>query len=103
VGLIWDIVNMWVDAQESSGVVYQKLRPYIRHVHVKDIRVVDGKHQYVLVGKGEAPLRAAIDTLKAGGYDGYYSFEWEKLWHPEIQEPELAIPSFPTAMKTYFS
>ena len=21
------------------------------------------------------------------GYKGYYSFEWEKLWHPEIAEP----------------
>jgi sugar phosphate isomerase/epimerase len=102
VGLIWDIFNMWADAQESPALVYRKLKPYIRHVHVKDARIVAGKHQYVLLGEGEAPLREAISALKAGDYEGYYSFEWEKLWHPEIAGPELAIPHYPTAMKAYF-
>jgi len=102
VGLIWDIVNMWADASESPALVYQTLKPYIRHVHVKDARIVAGKHQYVQVGQGEAPLRAAIDVLKAGSYEGYYSFEWEKLWHPEIEDPERVIPQYPAAMKAYF-
>ncbi len=102
VGLIWDIVNMWADAQEAPATVYGKLKPYIRHVHVKDARIVAGKPQYVLLGEGEAPLREAINALKAGRYDGYYSFEWEKRWHPEIDEPERAIPHYPTAMKAYF-
>jgi sugar phosphate isomerase/epimerase len=102
VGLIWDIVNMWVDAKESPKMVYEKLHSHIRHVHVKDVRIVGDTHQYVLLGKGEAPLREAIDALKAGGYGGYYSFEWEKMWHPEIEDPELAIPSYPPAMKAYF-
>lgn len=102
VGLIWDIFNMWADAQETPAAVYRKLRPYIRHVHVKDAHTVAGKHQYMLVGQGEVPLREAISALEAGSYDGYYSFEWEKLWHPEIDEPERAIPHYPTAMKAYF-
>ena len=102
VGLIWDIVNMWVDAKESPKMVYEKLQTHIRHVHVKDVRIVGDKHQYVLLGKGEAPLREAIDVLKEGSYGGYYSFEWEKMWHPEIEDPELAIPSYPPAMKAYF-
>ncbi|GAB3900690.1 sugar phosphate isomerase/epimerase [Larkinella knui] len=102
VGLIWDIFNMWADAHEAPAEVYQKLKPYIRHVHVKDARLANGKHQYVLLGQGDAPLREAIDSLKAGKYEGYYSFEWEKLWHPDIAEPELAIPHYPKAMKAYF-
>ncbi|GAB4035715.1 sugar phosphate isomerase/epimerase family protein [Spirosoma jeollabukense] len=102
VGLIWDIVNMWVDAKEAPKTVYEKLHTHIRHVHVKDVRIVGDAHQYVLLGKGEAPLREAIDALKAGGYGGYYSFEWEKLWHPEIEDPDVAIPNYPTAMKAYF-
>ncbi|WP_375443865.1 sugar phosphate isomerase/epimerase family protein [uncultured Fibrella sp.] len=102
VGLIWDIVNMWVDAQEAPAMVYQQLKPFIRHVHVKDLRLVASKHQYVQVGQGEAPLRTAIDALKAGNYRGYYSFEWEKMWHPEIADPEQVIPQYPAVMKTYF-
>ncbi|MEZ0538263.1 sugar phosphate isomerase/epimerase family protein [Fibrella arboris] len=102
VGLIWDIVNMWVDAKEAPAAVYRQLKPFIRHVHVKDLHLVDGKQQYVQVGQGEAPLREAINALKAGSYSGYYSFEWEKLWHPEIQDPEQVIPQYPAVMKTYF-
>ena len=102
VGLIWDIFNMWADAGESPASVYRAVAKYIRHVHVKDAHIVAGKHQYVLVGNGEAPLREAIHALRAGGYEGYYSFEWEKLWHPDIDEPERAIPHFPGAMKAYF-
>ncbi|KAA9357027.1 sugar phosphate isomerase/epimerase family protein [Larkinella humicola] len=102
VGLIWDIFNMWADAHEAPAEVYRKLKPYIRHVHVKDARIANGKHQYVLLGQGEAPLREAFDSLKAGKYEGYYSFEWEKLWHPDIAEPEQAIPHYPKAMKAYF-
>jgi hypothetical protein len=40
--------------------------------------------------------------LYQGGYKGYYSFEWEKLWHPEIAEPELALADYPKKMKTHF-
>ncbi len=102
VGLIWDIVNMWADAKERPGEVYHILKKYIRHVHVKDVRIVGGKHQYVPVGQGEAPLRPAIDALRAGGYDGYYSFEWEKRWHPDIAGPEQVLPQYPALMKAYF-
>ncbi|CCH02918.1 xylose isomerase domain protein TIM barrel [Fibrella aestuarina BUZ 2] len=102
VGLIWDIFNMWVDAHESPTAAYQALKPYIRHVHVKDARVTGDKHDYVLLGQGQAPLREAIGALIKGGYQGYYSFEWEKLWHPEIADPEQAIPHYPGAVKRYF-
>ena len=27
-------------------------------------------------------------------YDGFISFEWEKKWHPEIADPEIALPHF---------
>lgn len=102
VGLIWDIFNMWVDAHESPTAAYQALKPYIRHVHVKDARVTGDKHDYVLLGQGQAPLQEAIGALIKGGYQGYYSFEWEKLWHPEIADPEQAIPHYPGAVKRYF-
>lgn len=102
VGLIWDIFNMWVDAHEAPVTVYADLKPYIRHVHVKDARITGNKHDYVLLGQGQAPLQEAISALQKGGYEGYYSFEWEKLWHPDIAEPEQAIPHYPGAVRRYF-
>ncbi|GAB3267145.1 sugar phosphate isomerase/epimerase [Larkinella harenae] len=102
VGLIWDIYNMWSVTKEPPAEVYSTLRKYIRHVHLKDGRRVDGKPQYTFLGKGEAPLQEAIGALRKGGYTGYYSLEWEKMWHPEIAEPELAFADYPKAIKAYF-
>ena len=37
--------------------------------------------------------------LAKGGYRGYYGFEWEKAWHPEIEEPEVAFPHYAEFMR----
>jgi sugar phosphate isomerase/epimerase len=94
VGLVWDIWNMWSVTKESPTEVYKLLKKHIYHTHIKD-GIFDGeKEKYVLLGEGVAPLKEAISLLKNGGYNGFYSFEWEKLWHPEIVEPEIAIPNY---------
>ncbi|MEO7393625.1 MAG: sugar phosphate isomerase/epimerase family protein [Chitinophagaceae bacterium] len=101
-GLVWDVANMWAVTKEPPLEMYQKLKKYIRHTHIKDLRKVDGKEQYVLVGQGEVPIFAAIDILIKNEYNGYYSFEWEKLWHSEISEPEIAIADYSKVMKQHF-
>jgi sugar phosphate isomerase/epimerase len=101
VGLLWDICNMFVAHQEKPADVFQRLASYIRHTHVKDCKRQGEAVQYVLLGEGIVPLRDALDGLTAGNYDGFYSFEWEKLWHPAIEEPEIALPHFVKVMRTY--
>lgn len=102
VGMVWDIVNMWSVTKEPPAQVYQKLKKYIKHTHVKDLNLVNNKEQYTLLGKGEAPVFEGIDALYAGGYNGYFSFEWEKLWHPEIAEPEIALADYPKVIIGHF-
>ena len=87
VGLVWDVVNMWSVTKEPPALVYARLKKYIRHTHIKDLAFANGKQQYVLLGKGNTPVFEAIDILAKDKYKGYFSFEWEKLWHPEIAEP----------------
>ena len=103
VGLVWDIVNMWAVTKEPPAEMYAKLKKYVRLMHIKDLKLVDGKEQYVLMGKGDSPIFETIDILAKDGYKGYYSFEWEKLWHPEIAEPEVALADYPKAMKKHFN
>lgn len=103
IGLIWDIVNMWSVTKEPPAHAYQVLKPFIRHVHTKDLRIVGNKHEYVPLGEGDAPLAEAFTALRKGGYRGYYSYEWEKLWHPEIQEPDVVFPQYPKAIQRYFA
>jgi sugar phosphate isomerase/epimerase len=103
VGLVWDITNMWTITKEAPAQVYDKLKKYIRHTHIKDAKHVDGKEQYTMLGKGEVPIFDAIDLLIKGGYKGFYSFEWEKMWHPEIAEPEIAFADYAKTMNQRYS
>lgn len=102
VGLVWDISNMWTVTKESPSAVYTKLKKYIRHTHIKDAILLDGKLQYKFLGEGEVPVFEAVDLLARGGYKGYYSLEWEKLWHPELAEPDIAFADYPVKMKKHF-
>jgi len=103
-GLVWDVANMWTITQEPPTVVYNTLKKYIKHTHIKDAKLLPaGKLEYALLGKGEVPIFEAIDLLAKDGYKGYYSFEWEKLWHPEIAAPEIALADYPIAMQQHFA
>lgn len=102
-GLVWDISNMWTETKEAPAEVYKKLKKYIRHTHIKDAKLLGDKLEYVFLGQGDVPIFEAIDLLSKSGYRGYYSFEWEKLWHPEIPEPELALAHYTKAMKEHFN
>jgi sugar phosphate isomerase/epimerase len=100
-GVVWDILHP-LRFGESIDVTYKALKDRIRHVHIKDSLDFSPRgFDLVLTGKGKVPLDQVIATLKAGGYDGYLSFEWEKMWHPEIEEPEVALPHYAQAMKKY--
>jgi len=35
------------------------------------------------------------------GYDGDVSVEWEKRWHPDIHEPEIAFPQYADVLRRY--
>ena len=102
-GLLWDVSNMWTITKEPPAEVYKKLKNYILHTHIKDARIAYGKLQYTLIGEGDVPVFEAIDELLNDNYEGYYSFEWEKLWHPELAKPEIALSHYPKTMRRYFS
>ncbi len=103
VGLVWDIVNMWSVTKEAPAAVYAALKKYIHHTHIKDLAITaDGKERYTLLGKGETPVFDGVNILYNHGFKGFYSFEWEKLWHPEIEAPELAIADYAVTMQKHF-
>jgi sugar phosphate isomerase/epimerase len=101
VGLVWDVCNMWIVTKEPPEEVYASLKPYIHHTHIKDLKIENGKEEYVLLGTGIVPIFQAIDLLYKNNYPGYYSFEWEKLWHPEIPDPQIALADYPLAIKKH--
>ncbi len=102
VGLIWDISNTWCVTQEPPSKVYNKLKKYIKHIHFRDAKLINGREQSALLGQGDVPLKEAAKLLKDDNYKGFFSFEWEKRWMLKVEDPEIAFPQFIKEMKTYF-
>ena len=101
-GLVWDAYNMWSVTKEPPAQVYACFKKIYKACAYKRCKIINGKEQYVLLGTGDSAIFEAIDMLAKNNYQGYYSFEWEKLWHPEIDDPEIAIADYPKAMKEHF-
>ncbi|MDQ3541466.1 MAG: sugar phosphate isomerase/epimerase [Chloroflexota bacterium] len=100
VGLQWDIGNPYVEG-ESPETTFENVKGNLTYVHLKDMRQTsDGTWEYVAMGEGDLPIRDAIDWLADSGFTGWLSFEWEKAWHPELAEPEVALPQFITYMRS---
>jgi fatty-acyl-CoA synthase len=91
VGAVWD---MWHTNRvgESPSEVLTCLSGRVINVHMKDARRTDDGWQLVLLGEGTIPVAEGLRLLQASGYADFVSVEWEKKWHPEIAEPDLAFP-----------
>lgn len=94
VAILWDAHHTFVMGKEEPEESVRLLGRWIRHTHLKDSVAAGGGRRYVLTGRGEVPVQRQIAALARTGYTGMYCFEWEKRWHPTIEEPEVAIPDF---------
>ncbi len=105
VGALWDLLHpfrMGETPQETA----QRLGKYLLHVHVKDGQRPEAQTanwQLALLGEGDVPTQEMLAALRAVGYDGWLSVEWEKKWHPELAGPEIALPQHISALRAYLS
>ncbi len=104
--LLWDAHHSFVAGGEQPGDTWAKLGKWVRHTHLKDSKPAGPKvedRRYVLLGTGEVPVKEQVRVLAGAGYKGFYCFEWEKKWHPEIEEPEVAFPQYAKVMGEYLA
>jgi sugar phosphate isomerase/epimerase len=126
VGILWDTHHPWKFFGEPLAQTWARLKPWVRHTHWKDSvtrpalvshsattpalatgasaaahALMSGHREadYVLFGGGEFPAEECARLLKESGYDGWLSLEWEKMWHPQIEVPEVALPLFASKMR----
>ena len=101
VALLWDAHHTYVSGKEDPAFTISQLGKWIRHTHLKDSVKVGNDVHYVLTGRGVVPVKKQVQLLAATGYSGSFSFEWEKVWHPEIEEPEVAIADYAKVVSGY--
>lgn len=94
--VIWDIGNAFA-AGENPSEGFELLKDHIAYVQVKDGKKHDVAWQLCPLDQGDVPLGQAFELLLANGYQGTFSVEWEYAWHPELDPPEVALP---TALRT---
>jgi len=106
VGLLWDIHHPYRLAQEPVTETWARIGKWVRACDVKDSRP-DATHRlgyrYALLGDGDVPLAEAFALLRSANFTGPLSFEWEKLWHPELADAAIALPHAAQNMRTLWS
>jgi sugar phosphate isomerase/epimerase len=106
VAFLWDAHHTCVEGEKPAD-TFGQLGKYTRHTHLKDSAPIPGRpkgeRRYVLTGTGDVPVSETVRVLARNGYKGYYCFEWEKRWHPEIEEPEVAFPHYARTMRKYLA
>ena len=100
---VWDVHHPF-RMGESAEDTWNFIGARLAHVHMKDaLRREDGSWELKLMGEGEVPCREIIHLLASKGYDGYLCAEWEKAWHPEIEEPEIALPQHARVLRQWMA
>jgi sugar phosphate isomerase/epimerase len=121
VGVLWDTHHPWRFFGETLAATWDQIGRWVRHTHWKD-SVLRPEHEldaagiaaddkarnlmsghrpadYVLFGGGGFPAVDCLRLLLANGYTGWFSLEWEKAWHPQIEGPDIALPLFPPKLR----
>lgn len=101
--LLWDAHHTFATAKEDPETTVKQLGKWIRHTHLKDSVPAGDDRKYVLTGRGDVPIRRQIAALQTIGYTGYFCFEWEKVWHPDLDAPEIAIADYAKVVPSYLT
>ncbi len=90
---------------EDLKQVFAQAKAYSQQFYVSDTLMkpdANGvpRSNPVLPGQGEVPLAQAYESLGGKQFSGWISFKWEKIWHDELAEPEIALPYFMEMVKS---
>lgn len=79
---VWDILHPY-RMGETYRETYSVIRGKVAHVHFKNARRNGDKWEATMPDEGELPLSEIVGALRADGYAGYLSLEYEARDDPE--------------------
>ena len=69
-GYVWDTGNLYEAEQTHFRAGYEKLKPYIRNVHLKDGAIENGQMIWKRYGEGVTDVKGQVQALRDDGYAG---------------------------------
>lgn len=79
------------------------LKKHAKQMYLADLLINEEGHRCILPGKGTVPLQDAFRIVGGSSFEGWITFKWEKIWHPELENAEVALPYFMEYMTAKFS
>lgn len=89
--------------QENFEDVLKLAKKYSKQIYISDM-ILDksGKvnernyisGQPILPGQGDIKIKESLQAIGGNKFSGWITFKWEKIWHNELEEPEIALPYF---------
>ncbi len=101
VAALWDVMHPYRNFNESADTTIQNLGGFIKYVHMKDSKIVNGHLEYKFMGEGDMPIPEFIAALRTLDYEGYISLEWVKRWMPELENSNVVFPAYINYMAPY--
>ena len=119
VKILYDQANLTFTGNEDWQTATEIQKGLVEHMHVKDLVFKGGNKAFVgngdvshpdedsrnvitrIVGEGIIEWPAILRQMKADGYDGWLSLEYERRWHPDdIPDASIGMKRSADYLKT---
>ncbi len=94
VGAIFDPGNsIYAEPPEQPyPTAYEQIKPYMKHIHIKDSIYVKNDTYCVKVGTGEVGYTELLKAVFNDGYSGYFSMETHYRHDVNLSEEQMKTP-----------
>ena len=103
---LWDLHHPWRLFGQTPRQCWDNIGAQVVDVHFKDSYLTGAEadgYRYCLLGEGDVPIGGALQVLRAAGYAGYLTLEWEKAWKEYLPGPEVGFPQYVQAMRRHLA
>lgn len=90
---VWDPGNAyWTGSEQAVPDGYERIKPHIAHVHLKDVVTRGGEMHATVLGEGEVGIARQLSLLADDGYSGCTSLETHYRIKAQLSEAAVNRP-----------
>ena len=91
---LWDVHHTYRFGEETPEESIRNLGAYVKHVHIRDSRLIGKEVRYCLMGEGDVPIEETLFALRSINYEGFLSLLWSKNATEELHDEAIVLPHY---------